>query len=569
MKSSIWFFIPIMALAFSLRAPFLAREFVLEEGIHVKVAKAILDTGLSIVYLGEQQGLTPFLDRPPGLFLFILPFLKIFGESETAARLTPMVFGVAEILLVLFFVNRLFQKSYCKAVGFMTAFFMAIHPYLIQTSLQVHFDQIYSFFSTLFLFLSLEKILKSKTTWKDFIPIAITFMLALSIKYDPALILLAIVISFAFFQNRAFIAKFILSVISSALIFFSLFYVYNILIGNPNGFWIPIRLIWWVIQTNLLFKLTHLELSSAIRSSWANNYYLLIRFLSWLSIPVILLSFYSFLSLLIKRRFFNNPKVFYLLVWFSFYCFFYLLVGWAGDYPRYFTPAMPPLFILISISLFQIYSNLKKHFPIKLIFISLVASLLLLLLGQIKGWLFLDHITGWVPQAQIAFFIILLTGIIFIIVLIKTRQFNYLLPLVLVYLSIGQFTIQYIHDFKSDYSLTNFYGVSGSRDAARFLKDQFHGQDDIIFTFDPIAYYWQGRYFDFVNSTNKLHMNEQQLVDIFKNGRIVAIALPEVYINNLSDILKRYDLDFMQLLSQNYPNYQHFGNKMGIEVYYK
>lgn len=554
----------ILILALALRVPFLTREFVLEEGVHVKIARTLIETGKPYVYFGEQQELTNSLFRPPGLFLFMIPAIAIFGESEITARITPMIFGILEIALVIFFGRRLFgKKSYAPYIA---GFFMAIHPYLIQTSLQVHYDQTYSFFSTLFLFLALDKILKKKNKLKDYIHLGVAFFLAFSIKYDPTLILIGFVAVFGFFYYKAFLLNFFITIGVSILTFFGLFYLYNVSLGETHNFWLPVNLVWGVLQTNFFPKATTFDPDQAL-SIWSGSYFLLIRFLSWVSIPMLLLFFYSFLRLW-KAKEQHGSVLTYLALWILAYSFAYLAVGWAGDYPRYFAPIMAPFFLIIGKFLSDSIIKYKSKNSSKHILLAVVISLFLIIVAYSKGFLFLDHITGWIPRLQFPFFVILLLGVLAILFSYKNKISVNVLS-VLIFLVLGQLTIQYASDLKSNYSLTNFYGTSGSKDAAIYLKSVLDTNSDVVFTYDPVAYYWNGQYYDFVNSTNKLYLTHEELVEVLSSDSISAFALPKQYYDELALISGNYGFDFNKFLSTNYRNYKLFGENIPTEVYYR
>lgn len=562
-----WFFILLLFMAIILRLLFLSREFVLEEALHVKVVRSLIDSGSPQIYLGEQEALNTFLDRPPSLFFLMVPFIFIFGESEISARLTPMLFSIFELILVFYFGSKFFKNS--KAVPLLAAFLMATHPYLIQTSLQVHFDQVYSFFSTLFLFLCLDKIIHKKDQLKDFFQLGLAFFLMFAIKYDPSLIALSIVTIFAFFIRKKFLYKFLISVFFGASFFFLLLASYTFSIGSLERFWVPLNLIKKVLTDNFLPKFMSLDTPKISVHFWANNYYILIRFLSWLSIPVILLSIYSFIEIATTKKFINDLRVLFLSLWFFLYTGVYLLMGWAGDYPRYFAPAMPALFLLISFIVVNIVKENKQLLNFRVISICVLISLSLLFFAQTKGYLFLDHITGWIPSLQIPFFIILFLGCLIIFFLFKFKVISFFLLLILVYLTIGQFSLQYIHDLSSNFSLTNAYGVSGSKEAGRFLRNSFKNKNKVIYTYDPVAYYWGGRYFDHVNTFYGKILKEKEPLEILTQENISAYALPQIYFDDIESSLQKEGIDFKEYLSKNYPNYKKFGGILGTEVYYK
>lgn len=565
-KKTAALFSAVLIFSFLLRLPFLNREFVLEETLHVKVVRAIMQTGYPVVYLGQQQPLTIFMDRSPLLFFLFVPGFKLFGESEITARIVPVFFSILEIFLLMYFSLRLFKnRPYLKAAG--AGLILAVNPYSIQTSLQIHFDGIFSFFSTFFILLCLDGIINKK---KSIVLTGLVFGLAFGIKYEASLIALVIVIICGLIFNKRFLKKLIISVLASTLVFQCLFYIYNVYFGHPEQSLVPINRILLVINKIFLPKYTTLEVSPKTRSFWADNYYLLIRFLSWLSIPVIWLTGFSYLCVLKIKQFKKDPVIICLLIWFFVYCAVYLLGGWAGDYPRYFAPSLPALALLVSSVSIEIFSTFKRKPSLKLLLASVLAGLVLFLAAQNLNLLFLDHITGWIPRLQIPFFAVLLSGGIIISLVVLNNQSKKILlslSLLLLTLALSQNLAQYIHDLNSNYSLTNYYSVSGTKEAGIFLKNHFSKKDAVIYTYDPGGYYYEGRYFDHYQlgpHPEKYHL----ILEAFQNGKIQAIALPAISKDDLSRILSANGFSLDNYLQRNFKNHKKFGQKLQTEIWY-
>lgn len=562
-----WPFLLPIILAIGLRLPFLDREFVLEESYLVRAGKAIADSGYPIFYDGQQTPQKIFLARPPGSILALAASFKILKVSEVSTRLVPVLFFLGQLLLVIAFGLRLGPRPHQKMIAFLAGLLFAIHPYVLQNSTQVHYDgAIFSFFSTLYLLAALETIINKRNGWRDHARLGFLFFLAFAIKYDPTLMALLIVAVFALFHYRRFVPKLLLASFAAAVLFFGLFYLYNVAHGHPEGFLIPFQETGGIFKTTFIPKFTTFEISPRTRALWADNYYILIRFLSWLSIPTLLLSFYAFVRFLQEKSLRTNPTLVYLVLWIAVYCGVYIGMGWGGDYPRYFAPMLPPLFLLTSAVTVHDFNKLKRHSP-KMVGGAVLVSGVTLILAHRANLLFLDRITGWVPSLQTPFFITLAIGLVSIAV--SSRLKTALLPLLmtLLFLNLGQFTMQVIHDARSTFSLTNFYGSSGSRDAGNFLKKEFESKDATVFTFDPVAYYWDGRYYEYT-SLAPLEDRHPQLLQALFSGEVTAIALPQVYVDELHRIAMENDRDFQHYLSENFQEHKNFGGEKGVEVWY-
>lgn len=548
MKNKYIYLIPVL-IALLLRLPFLNREFVLEETLHTKVVQAIANTGYPVIYFGEQQPVTVFMDRSPVLFFLFVPFIKIFGVSETSIRIVPVIFSTAEIITVIYFGLKVLPLRIAKPAVFLTAMFLAIHPYAIQNSLQIHFEGIFSFFSTLYLLYCFRNIQIRQNNWRTHVFQSAILAIAFSLKYETSLMIFMIVFIYSLFSYRKFLSKLIITSLASISLFLTIFYFYNFNFGHPEQFIIPFERLVWVIQKIFLPKFTTLELITTTRHLWADNYYLLIRFLSWLSIPSILLFIYAFFHSF-------NSKI-YLLVWIGIYWGIYLLGGWAGDYPRYFAPSLPAVFMVISIVLVKEIWQKKKSF--KEITISVLFAILLLSGLYAKGYLFLDHITGWVPLLQTPFFLILALGIILVcLAIIYKKRLNSVIY-ILFLVQIGQITIQYLHDLRSNYSLTNFYSYGGYKEAGKIMQSFLDKNKDTIYTFDPVGYYWEGKYFDHYQLGP--HKEKHLIIkSAFETGNIAAIALPDINYEELKLILKSVPY---------YSNFINIGGKRGINILYR
>jgi len=83
-----------------------------------------------------------FGDFKPGLYVYLtVPFVAIFGLTESAVRLPSSLAGVAAVWLIYLFVNKLFEKqkkfsifNFQFSIGEIAAFLLAISPWHIHFS---------------------------------------------------------------------------------------------------------------------------------------------------------------------------------------------------------------------------------------------------------------------------------------------------------------------------------------------------------------------------------------------------------------------------------------------------
>ena len=484
----------IILLALILRAPYLTREFGLEEALHVKVIRSVSQTGYPYSYLGEQTSQKIFMDRTPLLFFFFVPAVKLLGISEFSIRLTPLIFSLAETALIFYFTVRFAPTRIKYPSAAIAGLIFALHPYFIQTALQIHFDNgIFTFLTTLYLFTSFGKIIKKNNSFWDYWQLAAIFFFIFAIKFENALMLIAILTAFALLVNRNFLKKYLLTSIFAIFLFLGLFALYNQAYNQKNQFFIPIERQIILFRKVFIPKYTSVEINSQTRSQWANNYYLLIRFLSWLSIPTIVLSIYCLVAIWKKSQLRGNNYVKFLLLWIFAISGIFLAGGWAGDFPRYFGPIFSALSGVLGIVIAQ---KIKKHLATKSSFVILILSAALATFATYNGYLFLDHITGFIPNLQIPFFMILAISALFIFLVKNSEIFMFKFLILLLFLNFAQMALQNLHNVKSHFSLTNFYGLSGSKNAGLFLKRELD-PDSVILTLDQIAYYWNGQYYDY------------------------------------------------------------------------
>jgi 4-amino-4-deoxy-L-arabinose transferase-like glycosyltransferase len=123
-----------------LAAGFLVRLYVVLNAVTISVD--------SIVYLNLAQEISSgnfyggmSLSRPPLYPMLISFFSFLFSDQELAGRLVSLIFGTL-VIPVSFYLGRFI---YNEKVGFITAFFVAVHPYLVRYSGDVLTEALYHF----------------------------------------------------------------------------------------------------------------------------------------------------------------------------------------------------------------------------------------------------------------------------------------------------------------------------------------------------------------------------------------------------------------------------------------
>lgn len=110
----IWF---ILALGFFLRIISLNQSLWLDEAINVLAAKNYSLLNMLTVYAQADF-------HPPGYFIILWLWTKVFGYSEIVVRLPSVIFG----LLTIWFVFLIGQKIYSKSLGLIAALILAVNP---------------------------------------------------------------------------------------------------------------------------------------------------------------------------------------------------------------------------------------------------------------------------------------------------------------------------------------------------------------------------------------------------------------------------------------------------------
>jgi len=141
----------ILLFSFLLRVPFLNKEIIADELTGILGGMSVARTGYPAIY-GDQ-----IIAHPPLAFFFHAFFFIIFGVSEQSARIVPIIFSLATLVVIYLICKHIDQHQSRKGyVGLMALLNYSINPYAIQTSILIDIDQILAFFTTTLLYMFLR-----------------------------------------------------------------------------------------------------------------------------------------------------------------------------------------------------------------------------------------------------------------------------------------------------------------------------------------------------------------------------------------------------------------------------
>jgi len=120
--------------------------------------------------------------KPGGTTYFMLPFVKLFGLNETAARLPSLMAGVFSVFLIYLFVQELFGVI---TISLLSALFLAISPWHIHFSRGAWETNI----ATTFLLLGTYLFLKGLKNSKFFVFSVIAYSISIYTYHTPRIVI--------------------------------------------------------------------------------------------------------------------------------------------------------------------------------------------------------------------------------------------------------------------------------------------------------------------------------------------------------------------------------------------
>lgn len=136
-----------------------------DESIYASVARDILTSGdpFRLTLLGE-----PYLNKPPLFIYLVATSLRIFGETDSAARLTAALFGVANVGVCYLLARRLFGPR----VALLSALLLLAHRDFLSVSRHGRMESMVSFFIALSVLALLQA--RQRKPWLALYVVAVT-----------------------------------------------------------------------------------------------------------------------------------------------------------------------------------------------------------------------------------------------------------------------------------------------------------------------------------------------------------------------------------------------------------
>lgn len=189
----------ILLIALTLRFISLNQSLWLDEAINILAAK-------NNFFWDMVTNYAKYDFHPPGYFVIIWLWTKLFGYSEIAVRLPSVIFGVLTVLII----YQIGKKLYSKFMGLLAALLLAINPLHIYYSQEARMYSFATFAVCLNMFFFLD-FFKTKTSNLGFI---ISLILVLSSDYLAYLVILAQFIILIFLKSRILRKWFLLTLLS-------------------------------------------------------------------------------------------------------------------------------------------------------------------------------------------------------------------------------------------------------------------------------------------------------------------------------------------------------------------
>jgi 4-amino-4-deoxy-L-arabinose transferase-like glycosyltransferase len=312
-------------------------------------------TGIPFEHIGCYGEPVYFYRQMPFLFFASGFWIEILGFSDFAVRMGLITFGILTVLITYLIGKELFSKR----TGLIAAFLMAISRYHVSASQTVSNDgAIMTFFGAAAI---LFFIMYKKKQQNGFLILSIV-AIALSIfSKIYGFLFIAPILIYSFILKNKVVKKdwlILLSIPLSAMILLA----FASMVGDISYFWGPINYIPGEASENNLYIASLNEMLFDKLSYVAKITWLLTPFLSIL----VLLSIFSWY----RNR---NKNLILPLAW-LFVVFFMFLLPFGADKQRYFSAALPSIFLLTAVLFDKIKIN--KQFTIKLSVVAIISFLL-------------------------------------------------------------------------------------------------------------------------------------------------------------------------------------------------
>jgi len=352
-KREIVFLLLIILLAVSLRTVGMDRNLIFDEvDWATGIKNYFLGNGLVDYYIADANTVHAHIDteygslllwyaHPPLGTLSYLSSLHIFGIENFAFRVVPVFFGLLTILATFLLGNEMYSKK----VGLVAALLMAFSRYHIIASQAIDIDgAILTFFATasVLFFVMFKK--RGRTSY--FLASLLFIFLAVNTKLSGILIIIPILI-YSFYADRnlkktlregAFFA------VTAILAVCSIFLATYAMTGSYDYFSEIFSHAAGIIPTEYgLAELTFDKLFFISQITWQ------------------LTPFIAILLLLALLNVKKNSSYIILTAWILFMFFIYFL-PYATEKQRYFSIALPPIFIIASKYITDLFGKLEHRY---------------------------------------------------------------------------------------------------------------------------------------------------------------------------------------------------------------
>lgn len=498
---------------FTIRIPFLGKEYVPEEASWVRAGQSVAATGFPWIYLGEQNP-GQWANWKGPFFAWILGIaFKIFGESETVSRSVTLLFSLGQLILLYFLSKRIFPDKNWRAMGMIAMSIVALNPMAVQGSVQIDIDGgLVGFFVLLILYCAWPVVSnETEVHRKSWVVLWLASLFGFLVRFDTVIMIFFSLIVFSYFfykRRRAFaLVIFFLSVIIGSVVVLG---AYNAAIGEFDKTLSPYYQTLHFTGSALSGKVgSSLERQSSpamkIFDVFPNTDFGVFKTVAialfptaafvtdmflWLGIPFILLITFSVIRL-IREKEVKNRGLLYISLPAAVILLAFTIVAPAFNFPRY----IHSTFLLASIILG--YAFVHWEVPLAKYRIWIIATILLTILllnfSLLKVLLFEDRVRSNPIISGIAFLITALVSVLAGLWHKGIDTKKCMIFLMSIYIA---FCIPLIaRDIRKPYSLTAYYGNYGFKAAGEFLQ-KIAGPNDIVAAVDTIGFYYGRPYYD-------------------------------------------------------------------------
>lgn len=196
----------ILIIGFLLRLLNLNQSLWLDEAINVIAVKSH-----SLYGMITQYAVADF--HPPGWFIILWIWGKIFGYSEISVRLPSVLFGVLTILVMYLIGKKLVNNKF----GFISALLLTVNPLHIYYSQEARMYSMAAFAVTLNMYLFINLLKSSKEGFFSKLIYILSNILILMSDYVAYFIFPAQLIILLFVKNQTMVKRWVLNIVLSGV----------------------------------------------------------------------------------------------------------------------------------------------------------------------------------------------------------------------------------------------------------------------------------------------------------------------------------------------------------------